>query len=144
MAAAAKLYTPEVLALATRLADHPFDPAMPLQGRARSTSCGSTLDLSVQAGPDGRIAAIGVRAHACAIGQASAAIFTAAAIGQDGPAVAAALAAIEHWLAGEGALPDWPGLAALTAARDHPARHGAVLLPWRATLDALSLAGQPG
>lgn len=142
MSAAARLYTPEVLILATRLADHPFDPAMPLQGRARSTSCGSTLDLSLATDAAGRIAGLGVRAQACAIGQASAAIFAAAAPGRDKAALAAALAAIESWLDG-GDLPDWPGLAAIAAAQAHPARHGAVLLPWRAAIDALSQASTP-
>jgi len=41
------------------------------------------------------------------------------------------------WLGGAGQMPDWPGLAAIAAARDYPARHGAILLPWRAALDAL-------
>jgi hypothetical protein len=39
----------------------------------------------------------------------------------------------------EGAeLPDWPDFSLLEAARDYPGRHGALQLPWRAALDALS------
>ena len=42
------------------------------------------------------------------------------------------------WLAGGGTMPDWPGLDRLSAAREFPARHGAIMLPWNAALDALS------
>lgn len=137
MASAAKLYTPEVLALATALAAHPFDPAMPLTGQARSQSCGSTLAISLRLDASGRIAALGLRPQACAVGQASAAIFAAAAPGKTRAELAATEAALAAWLGGAGTMPDWPGLATLAAAREYPARHGAILLPWRAALDAL-------
>lgn len=143
MSATARLYTPEVLALATRLAQHPHDPALPGQGQARSTSCGSTLALSLATDAAGRITTVGVRAQACAIGQASAAIFAAAASGRNRADIATALAAIESWLATGGDLPDWPGLETIAAAQAHPARHGAVLLPWRAAIDALSQVAPP-
>jgi hypothetical protein len=41
-------------------------------------------------------------------------------------------------VAGEGSLPDWPGLATIAAARDYPGRHGALMLPWTAALQLLS------
>ena len=132
-----KLYTPEVLSLATQLARWPHDPEMSLQGRARSPSCGSVLAMSLKLDDVGAIDGIGLSALACAIGQASAAIFAEAARGQGKAGLQAALAAIEAWLKGEGALPDWPGLIAIAAAKDYPARHGAVLLPWKSALDAL-------
>lgn len=87
--------------------------------------------------PTGQIATIGLRTQACAIGQAASAIFAAAAGGLHRPEIAAGLASIEGWLAGAGSLPDWPGLAAISAARDYPARHGAITLAWKAALDAL-------
>jgi len=140
VASATRLYTPEVLALATALAAHPFDPAMPFAGTARSPSCGSTLALSLRLDEAGRIAELGLRPQACAIGQASAAIFAAAVPGRTRADIARAEAQIAAWLAGTGPLPDWPGLGAIAAARDYPARHGAMLLPWRAALDALATA----
>lgn len=140
MSAAARLYTPDILALATSLAATPFDPAMPLAGHARSPSCGSTLDLSLRIDAEGAIAAVGARAQACAIGQASTALFVQGALRRTGPEIAAQLEAIELWLSGNGSLPDWPEIARLAAARDYPARHGAILLPWRAALNALSPA----
>lgn len=138
MATARALYTPQVLALATGLSAFPFDPDLPLQGTARSPACGSTLTVGLALDPDGRIAGIGLAAHACAIGQASAALFAQAAEGTDHARIAATLAQLQCWLNGEGDLPDWPGLEAIAAARAYPGRHGALLLPWKAALDALS------
>lgn len=140
MASTDKLYTAEVLALATALARWPLNDDLKLRGEARSPTCGSTIELALSTDPSGAVTQIGLRARACAIGQASAAIFAEAADGHDKAAVIAALSAIESWLAG-GALPDWPGIGAIAAARDFPARHGAISLPWRAALVAL---GQPG
>lgn len=140
MAGAAVLYTPEVLALATALARYPLGDDLPLRGAARSPACGSRIELGLACDAQGRIERIGLRAQACAVGQASAAIFAAGAHGQDRASLAAALSAIEAWLRGDGALPDWPGLAAIAAARAYPGRHGAILLPWKAALEALPSA----
>lgn len=140
VATAAKLYSPEVLALATGLAALRFDPAMRWSGHARSASCGSTLALSLDTDETGRIAALGVQAHACAIGQASAALFAQRALGKTRPDIACAAAALTAWLVGEGPMPDWPGLAVIEPARAFPARHGAIMLAWKAALDALPTA----
>lgn len=138
------LYTPEVLSLATALADWPFDPTLPLQAESRSTACGSTVRLGLALDSDGRIARIGLGAQACAIGQAAAALFAKAATGRSADDVAAALSAIESWLGKGGALPDWPGFGAIERARHYPGRHGAILLAWRAARDALSTAPRCG
>lgn len=137
MATAATLYTPGVLALATGLAEYAWDPALPLQGEARSKSCGSTIALGLGLDATGHIDRIGLRSQACAIGQAAAAIFARAAIGRSADDIRTADEAIAAWLAGEGELPDWPGLAAIAAARDYPARHGAIRLAWQAARSSL-------
>ena len=137
MASAALLYTPEVLSLATSLAKWPWDAAMTFQGEARSPTCGSTIAVGLSLAPDGRIEGIGLRVHACAIGQGSAAIFAAAVPGLDRAAIARSEQAIEQWLRGIAPLPDWPQLAQIAAAQDYSARHGAILLPWKAALAAL-------
>lgn len=131
------LYTPELLALAVSLAEWPLDPAAPLQGQARSTTCGSTIAFGCAIDPEGRIHAPGLRVTACAVGQAAAALFVANAGGCDRQTIADARGAIAAWLAGDRSLPDWPGLAKLDPARAYPARHGAILLPWNAALAAL-------
>lgn len=140
MASAAVLYTPQVLALATSLADYPWNEAMPLQGSARSKSCGSSLMLGLATDEAGHIADIALRSQACAIGQASAAIFAAGAKGTDAARIAEADRQISAWLAGEGGLPDWPGIEAIAAAREYPARHGAIRLAWQAARDLLPSA----
>ncbi|MDE2620462.1 MAG: iron-sulfur cluster assembly scaffold protein [Sphingomonadales bacterium] len=138
MASATRLYTPDILALAVELARFPLDPAMPLQGSGRSPSCGSSLTLSLACDGAARITALGARAQACAIGQASTALFLAAAPGRSAAEIAATRDQLRAWLANGAAMPDWPGLDRLLAAREFPARHGAIMLPWNAALDALS------
>lgn len=139
MASATALYTPEVLALAIGVARFPLDDDLSLRGTARSQSCGSALDLGLAMDDSGRVSRIGMRAHACAIGQAAAAIFAEAAVGRTMAEVAAAHVEVAAWLSG-GPLPAWPGIAAIAAAPAYPGRHGAVLLPWRAALSALPSA----
>ena len=137
MSSAAALYSPDVLTLATSLARYPLDDTLTLRGTARSATCGSAIELGLLCSPAGAIERLGLRTHACAIGQAAAALFADSALGKDQAAIAGAITRIEGWLAG-GELPDWPGLAVIAAARDYPARHGAILLAWRAALVALS------
>ena len=133
-----RLYTPELLGLAVRLADYPFHDALPLTGDARSPSCGSTLHLGMALNADHTVSAVGMRVHACAVGQAAAAIFADGAMGRPISDIAASLHAIEQWLGGTGPLPDWPGFTAIEAAGAFPGRHGAIRLPWQAAQQALS------
>ena len=51
--------------------------------------------------------------------------------------IRAARDGIAGWFAGEGERPDWPGFDLLAPARDYPARHGAILLPFDAAIAAL-------
>lgn len=140
MSSTAALYTHEVLALATSLAAWPLTDDLPLSGSARAVACGSAIELGLALDPQQRIARLGLRASACAIGQAAATIFASGAVGQTADSIGAAHTDIALWLAG-GADPAWPGFMAIAAARNFPGRHGAIVLPWRAALVAL---GQPG
>ena len=141
--AGAVLYSPQVLALATGLADYPFDQSAALHGEARSPTCGSSIKLSLAVDDAGAVSKVGLAAHACAIGQASAMVFAEGAAGRTSDEIAAAELEIANWLTG-GSLPDWPGFAALEPARAYPARHGAIRLPWKAALAALSSRGSGG
>lgn len=138
------LYTPEVLALSTSLADYPWDESLNLRGEVRSPSCGSTIALALSVDDEGRIARIGIRSHACAIGQAAAAIFAGGAMGRDCGEIAATEKALAAWLAGTGAMPQWRDLEAIAAARAYPARHGAIMLAWRAARELLCTSGLHG
>jgi NifU-like protein involved in Fe-S cluster formation len=138
MSAAERLYTPELLALAVGLAQYPLSDDFSHTGEARSRSCGSTLRIGLTLASDGRIERLGMRVAACAVGQASAAIFAAAAPGRSPDNIAATLTALEAWLEEGGEPPEWPGIEAIVPTQAYPARHGAMLLPWKAALDALS------
>jgi NifU-like protein involved in Fe-S cluster formation len=144
VASATVLYTPQVLALATGLAAFRLDDAMTLRSEARSRSCGSSLTLGLALDQQGTVIRIGLRSQACAIGQASAAIFAQAAAGRSIESLGETAQGVEHWLAGEGAMPDWPGLATIAGARDYPGRHGALMLPWTAVLQLLPTRAAAG
>ena len=144
MSSAERLYTPELLGWTVRLAAYRLAEDLPLAGEARSPSCGSTISLTLDTDDMGAISAIGMRVSACAIGQASAAVFAEHAVGRDAEEIASSLAEMEAWVAGEGALPGWPDLKVIAPARDFPGRHGAMLLPWKAALAALSKAEAAG
>ena len=58
----------------------------------------------------GAVTRIGMQVSACAVGQSSAAVLDP---------------------------PDWPGFDALLPAQAHSGRHGALLLPWKAVVEAL-------
>lgn len=144
MSGAQRLYTPELLALAVELAKWPRLGEAALHGEARSPTCGSTLAMDLELDERGGIAGLGMTVRACAIGQASAAIFANAAEGRSADEIAQSLRELESWLAHEGALPAWPDLAPIEPARGYPARHGAMLLPWKAALAALSSTAPAG
>lgn len=144
MSTAAALYSPGVLGLATSLAAWPLDPALPLHGSARAPLCGSTIELALELNADGTITRIGLKAHACAIGQASAALFAQSVPGRNRVDIAASYAELAAWLGDPAApLPAWPGLEEIAPARGYPARHGAILLPWKAALAALPTGVTP-
>lgn len=134
------LYSSELLALAVELAEFPYDSSAPLHGEARSRTCGSTVMLSCTAGGEDGLTRLGIRLTACAVGQAAGAIFASEAQGRTVAEIEAAEATIAQWLSGAGAQPTWPRIEALAPALSYPARHDAILLPWRAARDALSKA----
>ena len=137
----APLYTTEILRLAASLNDvRKLDRE---DGRAelRSPTCGSRITISVELDADRRIRGISQQVHACAFGQASAAILEQNAIGRAHDEVAEALVTVSRWLAKEQEeFGDWPGLDALAPARPRKSRHGAILLPFRALLAAIESA----
>ena len=133
----APLYTPEILRLATDAAMADRLPAPDATVEARTPVCGSRITLDIALDDQLAIAAIGLDAHACAMGQAAAGLLARGAIGCSIGRLDTVTAALAAWLAGESETPpDWPGITALAPARDYPARHSAILLPFRAATDA--------
>lgn len=126
--------------MAVELAGYPYNPDDALTGEARSRTCGSTIAIS--ASP--QFTNIGMKVSACAIGQAAAAIFLRHAAEVSLAQIEEALGQIDHWLTSHGPLPDWPDMAIIEAAQAFPGRHGAIALPWRAAIAALSKSRDAG
>jgi len=136
----APLYTTEILRLATSLsAPHPL-AREDGHAEARSPTCGSRIATAVQLDGDGRVEALSQQVHACAFGQASAALLERGAIGRKRSDVKDSHDRLAAWLGGAEEAPSWPGLAALAPARSRKSRHGAILLPFRALLAAIEAA----
>ena len=135
---AAKLYTPDLLAATLELVHYPPLENAGLHGDARSSTCGSTLAMDLSLADDGTIERIGLTVRACAVGQASAAVFARHAKGRSEDEIMATAERFSAWLEDEAPMPDWPDMALIAPAQAYPARHGAMLLPWKAATAALS------
>jgi NifU-like protein involved in Fe-S cluster formation len=135
------LYTTDILRLAASL--HDPQPLEREDGSAelRSPTCGSRITMAVQLDGDRRVERLSMKVHACAFGQASAALVHNHGVGRTHDEVAAALVVISRWLAQEqDEAGDWPGIGTLEPARPRKSRHGAILLPFRALLAAIEAA----
>ncbi|WP_271077843.1 iron-sulfur cluster assembly scaffold protein [Aurantiacibacter sp. MUD61] len=137
---AEKLYTPAMLAAAVQLADYPPIAGASLHGEARSATCGSEIVLDAETDADGAISAVGLKVRACAVGQAAASLFAQHAQGRGLADIERTHTDLTRWLKDGVAMPEWPSLSLIAAARDYPARHDAMLLPWKAAIAALSSA----
>jgi len=134
-------YTTEILRLAASLREMRELEREDGRAELRSPTCGSRIAIAVQLDRDRRVQMLSQQVHACAFGQASAALVQQHAIGRAHDEVADALVAISRWLAEEqDETGDWPGIAALEPARPRKGRHGAILLPFRALLAAIEAA----
>jgi len=127
-----------MLAAAVELAQFPPLENADAHGSARSKTCGSTIAMDLKLAENGTISAIGLKVRACAVGQAAAAIFARHASAKTPAAIAAMSDQIAHWLEQGGEPPDWPDFAMIAPARAYKARHGAIMLPWKAANEALS------
>lgn len=140
--AKADLYSRDILRLAASLPHG--DRIADAHGSAtrRSPVCGSEIAADVSVASDGKVAALAFRARACALGQASAGLLREVAAGRSREEIAQVRNDLAAALSGTGPFDAlWPQLACFAPARDHPGRHAAILLPYDALLDALSMAG---
>jgi NifU-like protein involved in Fe-S cluster formation len=135
------LYTTDILRLAASLQEERELGREDGRAELRSPTCGSRIALVVELDEDRRVRMVSQRVHACAFGQASAALVQQHAIGRAHDDVAEALVTISRWLAQEQEeAGNWPGVEALAPARSRKSRHGAILLPFRALLAAMESA----
>ena len=137
------LYNRDILRLATSLAaDHRL-VAPDGSAEVRSPLCGSRIQADIVTDADGTLRGLALRANACALGQASAAILMHNAVGTAITEVAKLRDGVAQALKREGDMPScWPELALLAAATDYPSRHAAILLPYDAILAAAAQAKQ--
>ncbi|MGJ3649640.1 iron-sulfur cluster assembly scaffold protein [Sphingomonas sp. GlSt437] len=135
----APLYNTEILRLAAATPTHRLDAPMATVEK-RSPVCGSRVTVDVVLDSEGRVADIGMLVRACALGQASSTLFAQHAVGRSPDELATARDALTAWLAGDGAEPDWPGIAIFTPAIPHSARHASIRLAFEAGAEAAAIA----
>jgi len=133
------LYSRDILRLAASIPHLGRLDAPQGSAERRSKACGSRVAIDVVLDGEGRIDALGQEVRACALGQASAALLGAEAIGRTLAELDAARASLAAYLTGAAHDPgSWPGLEVFAAARAFPARHAAILLPFEAAAAALA------
>jgi NifU-like protein involved in Fe-S cluster formation len=137
----AALYNPTILRLAASIPhDQPLGSPHGMAEK-RSPICGSRVTVGVQLGEDGRVAAIGQTVRACALGQASASLMGASAIGRSPEELAEARDALAAFLAGDrDDHGGWPGLDIFLPARAYSARHPSIRLAFEAVAEAAASA----
>jgi NifU-like protein involved in Fe-S cluster formation len=109
----------------------------------RSPVCGSRVAVDIVLDGDGRVSSLGQEVKACALGQASASLMGAGAIGRDAGELARARDKLAAYLDGRSSDPgDWPGLSIFAEARPYKARHASILLPFEAVAEAAGEAAR--
>jgi NifU-like protein involved in Fe-S cluster formation len=110
-----------------------------------SPLCGSRVIVDLALNAEGRVIAVAQEVKACALGQASASLMGAHAVGRSRAELEEARDTLAAFLAGEREDPgDWPGLAIFAEARRYPARHASILLAFEAAAEAAALADAEG
>ncbi len=138
----AALYNATILRLAAAIPHHARLAAPQATSEKRSPVCGSRVTVDVALDAAGRVAALGQEVRACALGQASAALMGAHAIGRSADELADARDTLAAFLTGGRDDPGaWPGLEIFAAARPHSARHPSIRLAFEAIAEAAAAAG---
>lgn len=135
------LYNRDILRLAASI-PHQGRLAQPQASVEKSSPiCGSRVTVDVVLDGEGRVTELGQEVRACALGQASAALMGAHAVGRSEAELAEARDALAAYLGGKSEHPgDWPGLAIFADARRFSARHPSILLAFDAAAAAARAA----
>ncbi|HEY0013348.1 MAG TPA: iron-sulfur cluster assembly scaffold protein [Allosphingosinicella sp.] len=137
------LYTRDVLRLAASIPHLGRLEAPQGASEKRSATCGSSVAVGVRLDGEGRVAALGQEVKACALGQASASLMGAHAVGRSPQELAVARDALATYLKGDRADPgEWPGLEIFAEARPYAARHASILLAFEAAAEAARKAAR--
>jgi len=137
----AALYNRDILRLAAAIPHQRRLEAPQASVEKVSPVCGSRVVVDVVTDGEGRVAALGQEVRACALGQASASLMGAHALGRSPEELAAARDALAAFLAGRRGDPGgWPGLDIFREARPFTARHPSILLAFEAVAEAAARA----
>ena len=135
------LYSRDILRLASSIPNLGRLERPQASAEKSSAVCGSRVAVDVALDGEGRVAELGQEVKACALGQASAALMGAHAVGRTGAEIEQARDGLADFLAGRSARPgDWPGLEIFAEARRVPARHASILLAFDAAAEAAERA----
>jgi NifU-like protein involved in Fe-S cluster formation len=135
------LYNRDILRLAASIPHQRRLDAPQASVSKQSPVCGSRVTVDLVADDEGRVMALGQEVRACALGQASAALMGAHAIGRAPEELADARDRLAAFLAGERDDPgEWPGLSVFAEARRFTARHASILLAFEAAAEAAAQA----
>jgi NifU-like protein involved in Fe-S cluster formation len=139
------LYNRDVLRLAASIPHHGRLERPQASVEKRSPLCGSRVVVDVVMDEEGRLVRLGQEVKACALGQASASLMGAYAIGRSRAELSEARDALAGFLAGRRDDPGvWPGLEIFRDARAYKARHPSILLAFEAVADAAAEASPLG
>ncbi len=135
------LYNRDILRLAASIPHQSRLDSPQATVEKRSPICGSRVTIDIALDETGRVAALGQEVKACALGQASASLMGAHAIGRTRAELEAARDSLAAFLAGERDDPgEGPGLSIFADARPFTARHRSILLAFEAVAEAAALA----
>lgn len=136
------LYSRDILRLASSIPNLGRLERPQASAEKSSAVCGSRIAVDVDLDGEGRVAALGQEVKACALGQASASLMGAHAVGRTGAEIGQARDSLAAYLSGRSERPgDWPGLEVFAEARRVPARHASILLAFDAAAEAAAKAG---
>ena len=139
----ASLYNTDILRLAASIPHHQRLADPHASAEKRTAVCGSRVIADVKVDGEGRLAAMGLEVRACALGQASASLLAAHALGKPvDELITARERLIAYLSAGEGDLEFWPGLSVLSPAQAYPARHASIILPFETLAEAITKAAR--
>lgn len=136
----APLYNQEILRLAASIPHHERLQHAQASAEKRSPVCGSRVTVDIGLGEDGCVAEVGLLVRACALGQASSSLLAQAIVGRTPEELATVRDQLTAWLAGEGPVPDWPGLGVFEPALGATARHASIRLAFEAAAEAAATA----
>jgi len=136
-----KLYSQRILALAAGISHIGRLEAPQGSAKKRSPLCGSTVTVDVTL-EDGKIKDFAQDVRACALGQSSASVLGAHAIGRTREEIETGRDQLRRMIKEDGPTPEPPyaELEVLRPARDYKNRHASIMLAWEATLAAMDEA----